>query len=261
MARDLKKYVTRRINETFDEYLESTEVKTEFGRPIIGFASTEHPLFDTFFSRGENDHPKNIFRPGYSAIVAYVPYYVGDTPEEVRNSFFESIHLVMRINAVIKQCLTDVGRLYSGCSNLIDWDKAHHRREWSDHLVAYLAGLGSFGPAGSFVLSKDVIPEGAPYNEPGWAGRVGTILTDGFYADKAPEMSNEELEAEFERIQTACRFLGAEEVQCSEEMIAACPGGAISAAGIDRATCQDYCETINSRTPSPDVCAQCYRYR
>lgn len=261
MARDLKKYVERRINETFDEYLASTEVTTKFGRPIVGYASTEHPLFDTFFSRNENDHPKNLFRPGYSAIVAYVPYYVGDTAEEAKNSFFESIHLVMRINAVIKQCLTDVGRLYSSASNLIDWDKTKHRREWSDLLVAYLAGMGDFGPAGSFVLSEEVIPEGAPYGEPGWSGRVGTILTDGLYADKAPQMSAEELEAEFERIQRACCFLGAEGVSCSEEMIRACPGGAISMDGIDRAACQDYCEGINRRTPSPDVCAQCYRYR
>ena len=48
------------------------------------------------------------------------------------------------------------------------------------------------------------------------------------------------------------------EAECSDEMIAACPGGAISKEGIDRKACQEYCKTIFKHVPTPDLCGKCY---
>ena len=253
----IRRRIEKAVREAFAEYQAQEDVKTKFAEPAFGYISTVHPMFDTFFARGENDHPKNIWRPGYTMIVYYIPFAEditrwdeeGNTTGEWLTAIEESRWLAMKVNAVIAEMLTKVGRIYSRSSTMMDWDHNKHRYNWSNKIAGYLAGIGTFGPAGSLV------------SEHGFGGRVGTMMTDGVYVKKPEAVDGVILDEEFQKVLTACCFAGAQNVSCSEEMIAACPGGAIAKNGIDRAKCQAYCETINEADPCPEMCGRCFRFR
>ena len=49
----------------------------------------------------------------------------------------------------------------------LDWNEKKAREEWSHKTVAYIAGMGSFSTAGSFVTAK------------GFAGKFSGMITDG----------------------------------------------------------------------------------
>lgn len=257
----IKRRIEKRVRETVEEFqqegLAGGGSQTRFGEPVLRYISTAHPMFDTFFARGENDHPKNIWRPGYTMIVYYLPFaeeiprYDEETQtatEQWRSAIEDSRWLAMRVNAAIAEMLTKVGRIYSRSSTMMDWDHQLHRYRWSNKIAGHLAGIGSFGPAGSL------------QTEYGFGGRVGSMMTDGVFVPKPEPVDGAVLDEAFQNVLTACRFTGARDVHCSEEMIAACPGGAISADGIDRAKCQAWCETINSADPCPEMCGRCFGF-
>lgn len=253
----VKRRIMKSVKEAFAEYQVGEDVKTRFGDPVIEYISTTHPMFDTFFARGENDHPKKIWRPGYTMIVYYIPFaediprIAGDSEvsPEWLNAIEESRWLAMKVNAAIAEILTQMGRIYSRASSMMDWDHERHRYNWSNKIAGYLAGIGKFGPAGIL------------HTEYGYGGRVGTMLTDGVYVPKPESVDGKVLDEEFQSVLSACCFKGAPGVRCSEEMIAACPGGAIAEDGIDRALCQAYCATIHPSDPCPEMCGRCSRLR
>lgn len=255
-----KKQILDNIKAVVDEFNEREDINTVFGKPKVAFVSTTHPLFDTFFARGENDHPKKLYRPGNTLIVHYVPWEgdvakgneaPGRPSEEWLAADRESLWLAMEINKAIKKTLDKVGRLHSNTSTMIDWDKDRHRYGWSNKIAAFIGGMGSFGPAGSLHVDGR------------YGGRAGSIITAALYAEEfdpnAP-LDSDALEEIFESVMKDCRFEGFG-AECSEEMIDACPAKAISVEGIDRQKCQDWCEKIDRYTPSPEVCGKCFRYK
>lgn len=244
------------VRRTVEEFQKREEVVTSFGEPRIAYLAATHPLFDTFFARGENDHPKNIYRPGNTLIVHYVPWAEeieksnegGSEPSEAwKQADRDSLHLAMAINRTIRDTLDKVGRIHSNTSSMVDWDKEKHRYSWSNKIAAVIAGIGSFGPAGSLRVDGR------------FGGRAGSVSTAALYA-KAPEaMGAEALEERFEQVLRDCCFAGAG-ASCGGEMIAACPGGAISPEGIDREKCQAWCENSDRYNPAPEVCGKCFRF-
>ena len=245
------------IDRTVEEYQGRDDVTTKFGKAKLGFVSASDQMFDAFFARGENDHPKKIWRPGNTLIVYYLPFAdeipqadeKGNANPDWLKAIEDSRWLSMKVNDAIVDALREFGRLYSRLSTTVDWDYSKHRYEWSHKLAGYLAGLGTFGPAGSF------------QTDTGFGGRVGAMITDGYLAPFPDMRKGDELEKEFDEIMAACRYKGAGGAACSDEMIAACPGGAISEDGIDRGKCQDYCDTLRKGDPCPDVCGRCFGFK
>ena len=275
-----KAEIEEAIRNTVREYNGRDDISTLFGEPVVSFVSVEHPLFDTFFARNENDHPKKIFRPGNTLIVHYVPWELdgvkGSGPAVSDSAWAaadrESLWLAMDINKNVKKTLDKVGRIHSSTSTMVDWDMEKQRYEWSNKIAAFIGGIGELGPAGSLHVNGK------------YAGRAGSVLTAALYAEEvpgakpgspedseaksgSPEDSGtnlkdpEELDRIFRDAMSRCRFTGWNESPCSEEMIAACPGGAISSEGIDRARCQEWCMTIDRYTPSPEVCGRCFGFK
>ena len=265
IAKRNKQQIIENIVATVDEFNARDDISTRFGEPVVVFLSTTHPLFDTFFARGENDHPKKIYRPGNTLIIHYVPWDgavaksnegSNDPSEEWLAADRESLWLAMEINKVIKKTLDKVGRIHSNTSTMIDWDKEKHRYGWSNKIAAFIGGVGKLGPAGS--LHVDGV----------YGGRAGSISTAALYADDIEmqaadggQFDSEALEEMFRQVMRSTRFVGWSEEKCSDELIASCPGGAISSEGIDRQKCQNWCETIDKYTPAPEVCGKCFKFK
>lgn len=254
---DIKAKIMEDVKAAIKKFEERPDIKTRFGEPVIGYADTRNPLFDMYFSRTICDHPKRIYRPGNTVVVHFVPFAPeitesnkgGDRPSEAwETAFNDSMWLSMRLNGVIREALDTVGRLSSCTNTPTDWDEELCRESWSHKLAAYAAGIGEFGPAGCLKTKN------------GFAGRFGSIITDGQYADEFEAMDSKELEEVYQQIQRQYAYKEADGVVCSQEMIEACPAGAISREGIDRKICQAYCKTIDEYIPSPEVCGKCFFY-
>lgn len=252
---DIKKKIEENIKATIKEFENKPDVATRFKEPVIGYANTLNPMFDMYFSRQLCDHPKNLFRPGNTIIVHFLPYIDeivesnrgGTAPsKEWTRAREESMWLSMRINAVIRETLDEIGRFSSHLNTPGDWDEGLCRESWSHKLAAYAAGMGTFGPAGSFITER------------GFGGRFGAVVTDGKYADDVKPLSSDELEALYKELMRQHKYKEVGQVEVSSELIDACPANAISAEGIDKKICQDFCKGIHEHPPSPEVCGKCF---
>ncbi|MBE6045132.1 MAG: hypothetical protein E7221_00325 [Clostridiales bacterium] len=250
----LKRKLEKEIRGAVEQFQEREDITCRFGEPVIGYVSVDDVRFDMLFARGFNGHPREIYRPGRTIILYYLPFEEdivkaneeSEAPtEEWVRSYYESLWLAMAVNQTIRQVIVGQGRLISNLSNMVAWDDEHCREDWSYKFAAAIAGMGEMGPAGSFHMNGK------------YGGRVGGMITDGMYADKPLMMEGEELQKALEQLIEPCLHEG----PCSEEMIAVCPGGAITAEGIDRIKCSAYCRTLNETTPVPEVCGKCFRFK
>lgn len=258
MSRDPKQFIEKNVREAVEKFQARPEVTTQFGEPVIEYVSVFHPLFDHLYMEHITEHPKKIYNPGHSIIVHYVPVTGGAEEdleakgrgsEKWERAHYDSIMLSMYINMAIRDSLVKLGRISSITGVATDWNRKMHMPVWSSKIVAYMAGIGEIGPAGSL------------HSEYGYVGSVGTTITDGMYADECPEMTSEELDREIQKIKAAFCYEDLADVTCSEEMIGVCPAGAISESGIDKSKCLAYCEGENARIPDPGLCGLCFRFR
>lgn len=255
---DIKGKIERNVRQAVEEFEAREDIVTPFADPVIAYVNARDTIFNMLFDKQLTEHPKNIYRPGNTLILHFVPFEE-DIPKsniggaavspQWRRAVIEASWLSMKINRVIRQTLGIVGRLSSLLNTQLDWNEETYQAEWSHKLAAYAADMGELGPAGSF------------HTKDGSFGCLGSIITDGKYCEEVEITDQHQLESIYENILTACCYQGAKNVSCSEEMIKACPGEAISHSGIDRAKCQKYCKTIDEYIPSPDVCGKCFSFK
>ncbi len=255
---NIKKRIIANVKEAVHEFESRPECTTKFGTPIIGYVSCHHPYFDKFFDSGLSIHPKQIYRAGNTVCAFFVPYSKevlesnkgGNMPsKEWTKAYFDSMHLCMYLNRIIRDTLDEIGRLHSGTHVPTEWNEEEHKQDWSPKLALLASGLGRMGIGGSI------------RTELGFAGRASTILIDEHYAPvDEEELETIDLDHCIEHIKTDSKFLGADDVFISQEAINACPAGAISKDGINQEICQNHCAKINSYTPSPEVCGKCFYF-
>lgn len=250
----VKKRLKKRVTETIEEFQKREDITCSFGEPSFAYVSVDDVRFDMLFARGLNGHPREIYRPGRTIILYYIPLAdeivkaneeSEEPTEEWVKAYYETLWLAMSVNQTIREVMVGQGRLISGLSNMVEWDDERCREGWSNKFAAAIAGLGEMGPAGSFHMNGK------------YGGRVGGMITDGMYADKPEVIEGEALDSALAEILEPCRYEG----PCSEEMIRVCPGGAITAEGIDREKCRDYCRKYNETTPVPEICGKCFRFK
>ena len=249
----LKKHIQKALNETAADFQKREDIICRFEDPVIAYVDAEDMRFDTFFANGLNDHPKKIYRPGKTIILHYTPLAEeivdaneqspAPTDEWVRGCI-ESLWLAMDLNRALVNILGGLGRLTSFMNTMAEWDQTACREPWSHKIAAVIGGLGETGPAGSLHVNGR------------YGGRVGGIITDGLYAEKAKPYSKKELADELEKYKRDARFDG----PCSDEMIAECPGNAITKDGIDKHKCEVFCGGLNHIIPAPEVCGKCFRF-
>lgn len=257
---DIKSKIVDAIKNGVKVYEEECGRKTRFKEPLVGYANTSDPLFEMFFEHGLCKLPRKCYNPARAIIVFFLPYAdeivesnkqsAEPSPEWVQ-AYHDSTWAIMKVHASIQALFAKYGRLSSLCNTPTDWDHTKGAPEWNFKMAAYVAELGEVSTAGSIMT------------EAGPAGRFGAILTDvNLVPDKDYGFANRdgagltpEMDAEFEKFMKASCYEG----PCSDELIASCPGKAISANGIDRKACQEYCKTLFDSVPTPDLCGKCYK--
>lgn len=252
-----KKRLEEELAEEMTTYIEKKGLTDVLGLPLIGYAFAKDQRFLDVLDAGLTKHPKEIYRPGTTVIVSFLPY----KPEYVKDNFIEtgdknkvskawtfayerSIIVSAHVNTFILDFLDALGRDASLSNIHTDWNKELHRPEWSHKIAANIAGMGEFGPNGC------IRTEYGPW------GRFNSILTE-----VQLEASGKEMEGEdgVDIVEDYRRFtLIDNPTRVPQRIIDACPCGAISQSGIDRAKCQDYCYTLNESVPEPDACGRCY---
>lgn len=255
---NIKEKITNNVKQAIKEFEAREDVVTHFGEPIIAYIDAKDQLFDLLFDKGLTEHPKNIYRPGNTVITYFIPYAEEITKsnkgskqvsEQWRRASIESAWLAMKLNRTIRQTLNIIGRLSSILNTQLDWDEQKHQASWSHKLSAYVSGIAELGPAGSI------------HTKAGFGGCCCSVITDGKFAEPSEPCSQQQLEGIYQKLLADCCYEGAQNVSCSEAMINACPGNAISENGIDRAKCQKHCKTIDEYIPSPDVCGKCFSFK
>lgn len=258
---DMKARLMDAVKKGLRVYDEECGKQTRFKEPLVGYANTSEPLFDLFDDHGLCRLPRKVYNPARAIIVYFLPYQDEITESNKRSrepseqwiqAYHDSTWAMMKVNAAISEEINRFGRLAAICNSPSDWDEKKCGPEWNFKIAAFVARLGDFGPNGCLVT------------EAGYAGRFGAVLTDinlapendhGF-ANTKSRADTPEMAKEYEGYLQKTRFKD----QCSQEMIRACPGNAITEEGIDRKACQQYCKTIFSHVPTPDVCGKCFMF-
>jgi len=256
---DIKSRLFDAVKNGLRTYEEECGRQTRFKEPLVGFANTSEPLFDLFDDHGLCKLPRRVYNPARAIIVYFLPYE-DEITDSNKNStepsaewvqaYHDSTWAMMKVNAAITDEINRFGRLAAICNSPSDWDEKKCGPEWNFKIAAYVAGMGELGPNGCLITKA------------GYAGRFGAILTDinlvperdhGFGNTKS-RADTPELAAEYEKYLLKTCLKG----NCSDAMICSCPVGAITKEGIDRKACQQYCKTIFSHVPTPDVCGKCF---
>ena len=220
-----------------------------WGRPLVGFASAEDPLFKAYKKIiGKFHHtPQEIFaltfgkrknRPPLSVISWVLPHV-----EEIRRSNRQETKYPSRLwaharnfgeqfNVKLREHIASLLKKkgYRAVAPMISphWKRLRSPRvglasSWSERHAAYAAGLGTFGLSDGFITAK------------GKAIRLGSIVTDLPLKPSAKKYPHH---------RANCLYFSKRNCKICA---ARCPAGAITAKGHDK----DKCEEYSYRTISP----------
>lgn len=247
---DVKAFLFERVEKRIQEYEKEPRIKTRYKTPLIGYVSAENPFFHEFYERKASLHPKQVFRPGNTVIVYFVPFSDEITHSNMGGDVVsaawdramgESIMLTAHINGTLREAIDELGHDTSGTNLPKDWIEEICGPAWSHKHAAFAAGLGNFGTAGSF------------HTREGFAGCFGSVITT-LTVDDTKEWSQEEL---FEKSKT-CDAIEKAVLFASPEKIPLCPAGAITENGVDRFACREFCKKQDQPAPIADVCGKCF---
>ncbi len=254
---DVKKMIYDEVIKTAARYKKEKGLSGMFLDPIIGYASSKDPLFLIFAERGWSLHPKEIYRPGNSVIVHFLPFSHSvvqsngnghSISEEWIAAYESAILFSAYINDSIMKSLGVLGRLTSLTNLPGDWNEVRGGPDWSHKLAAYVAGMGDFSIAESF------------NTESGSCGRFGSVITD-YEIEPSKTFDGENadrLNSIADSIKKSFLFSGSGNAEVCEDKIDLCPAGAIKHDGIDLQQCRSFCLGLGQAVPSSDVCGKCF---
>lgn len=254
---DIKKRIYERVMVTAADYKKEKGLSEMFLDPVIGYASSKDPLFLIFSDKGWSLHPKEIYRPGNTVIVHFLPFSRSvilsnrkghKVSKEWVDAYEAAIFFSACINDSIMDSLGVLGRLTSLTNLPGDWNEKRGGPDWSHKLAAYAAGMGNFSIAASFNTER------------GSCGRFGSVITD-YVIESAKTWHDKDtvqLNSIADSIERSCLFAGNNGTQVGADKISRCPAGAIRHNGVDIQKCRGFCLRLGQTVPSPDVCGKCY---
>jgi len=150
--------------------------------------------------------------------------------------------LCAHVNGVMRGTFDEIGYYEtSGANSPGDWAEEICRPRWSHKHAAFLAGLGDFGAAGAL------------YTSAGFAGCFGSVIT-AYRLEPSREWTEDELSGK----EALCGAIEKAILSAPDYKIPLCPVGAITAKGVNRAVCAEFCKKQDQPAPLPEVCGKCF---
>lgn len=240
-SRDLRSFVESFVRER----VEASDGKTEYRRPLIGFADAGDPDWLRLREIAEPSHllPGELL-PGAKTVVAFFLPFAEDvvranrkakgTAKEWDTACFETNDLINGIGEQMIEALRVKGVRAARKPATHNWDPVTLVSRWSHKSAAAMAGLGTFGV--HRMLITDL----------GCAGRFGSLVVDA----QIPPTSRPQPER--------CRFF--HDGGC-EYCVKACPAGVLRCAGpsdrnLDKHGCHAHILDVKAELGA-DCCGKC----
>ena len=250
---DYKKRIEENLKDDMREYLAENGLEEIFDLPILGYADADDPRFLRLVRAGLNMHPKEIYRPGSTVIISFLPFYeeyiksnfdgAKTVSSEWKFAYERAIMVSSHINGLIQRLLVEMGREASLTTLPNDWDYEIYGPEWLHKYAAYIAGMGNFCTGGCIKTQK------------GTCGRFNSIITELHLEPTTLSVDDEDI---INKIMQSSMFKGDYDLIVGDDIISKCPASAIDKDGIDREKCQDFCKTLGQTVPEADACGKCF---
>ncbi len=220
-------------------------LETRWQTPLVGVASAQDSLFDTFKTVVHGGHllPRELLPDASSVIVFYIPFLGSLHRENFREerycarswatAYIETNQLIADTSVALKERLEAMGKRVALIPPTHNFDRSTLMSDWSHRHAAYAAGLGSFGFHNLLITSL------------GCTGRLGSLVTD---LELEPS-SLPERESCLHRAGKKC-------LKCVER----CEFGALHPDGFDRFACYAQCQANDRRHSDlglAEICGKC----
>lgn len=184
----MKETLIEEIRNFVSEYQKNGDIATSWGKPLIGFAAANDPLFDELKKVVAETHavPGDLLEDARAVISFFLPFTksVSATNIKERLSSPEWAISYIETNELIKQLSLHMAGVFERAGEKVVAIPATHNwiedtliSNWSHRHVAYIAGLGRFGLNNMLITDK------------GCSGRIGSLITSAMIEpDSRPEM-------------------------------------------------------------------------
>ena len=172
----MQEYMENLIKNFIDISKNSSNFKTNWSEPIIGFADGKNPLFLQLKRIVNENHklPTELLNQAKTVISYFIPFdqKVVSSNSDGKNAskewaiaYIETNKLITDLNTFLAEKLKKENFASIQIPPTHNFDKDSLISYWSHKHIAYIAGLGNFG------LHKMII------TEKGCCGRLGSIIT------------------------------------------------------------------------------------
>ena len=237
----------QQIEDLIDQFIAdfSTRGQTRWGKPLIGYARADDPLFISLKDYISPTHalPRDFLDSAETVICYFLPF-----TEAVINSnktgryssklwgvaYIETNRLINKMNEFLKDRLISSGYKAAFVPATHNFNKEKLISDWSHRSAAYIAGLGTFGLNHMLITAN------------GCCGRVGSIIT----SLKVEPTRRYDRELCLHKINGSCG-------RCVKK----CVNNALAVDGLDRHRCYQMLlengERLRNLGDLADVCGKC----
>jgi len=240
-----EKRVVKEIVRFVGAYSKRKSTKTNWKKPLVGFASADDPLFLKLREVVQPKHalPGDLLPAAQTAVAFFLPFESELQKENAQAgpyparswavAYVETNRLIRDLSDHLKTFLEGAGFQAALIPATHNYDPEILMSNWSHRHIAYIAGLGRFGVNHWLITEK------------GCCGRFGSLVTDAYFPPSPrPE-------------QESCLHFGGYE--CGG-CVKKCVYGALSIDRFDRRACNQQLlknESHFSDLETSDVCGKC----
>ncbi len=183
----MKSMLIKNIENFVENYPTKQEVKTCWGKPLVGFAAADDPIFYTLNQVASPTHavPRDFLAQAQTVIAFFLPFKKDMTRTNIKGKnssrewgvgYIETNEMIRQLSLHLKVLLEDMGHNSLVIPATHNWDEEKLISDWSHRHVAYIAGLGRFGLNNMLITDQ------------GSCGRLGSFITSAnIMADPKPQ--------------------------------------------------------------------------
>ncbi len=172
----MKKTVIKEIHDFVNTHQNNKDINTEWGVPIVGFASASDPLFAELKSVVSPTHsvPKDFLENAQTTIAFFIPFPKSLTATNIKElmssrewavAYIETNELILQLSLHLLEFFQVKGYQSFTIPATHNWDEEKLISDWSHRHIAYIAGIGKFGLNNMLITDK------------GCCGRLGSFIT------------------------------------------------------------------------------------